>query len=229
VNVRFVVATFWCLTVAPATAFAPPAGALHLVGRGPDTAGVCGNVVVHANAAIAAALRDDQTVEHSLDRLRTVDFDESSLPEHNGVSDLRRLSGELAETSARGTSEVQRLRGYATRSDEGRRRAELTVFADALASALDRQSQIGAELDRFVTDVAERDLREGAVVSSPAPNPAVVPSQQPRYGRATGSAGWESVNAEARATVTEIGDYVSDVRRDESHAAELSDAAVGGC
>jgi hypothetical protein len=215
---------------APAAALAPPPAALHLVVRSADSSSICGNVVVHANAAIAAALRDDQTVEHSLDRLRSIDFDEPTFIQHTGVAELRRLSGDIAETSAKGAGEIQRLRGYAARIDEDRRRTELTVFADALEGALDRQGRIGQDLDRFLTDVAHREWRDGGL-GTPLPNPDDTPPPgvhiSSRIGG--GSDRWDSANAEARATASEIDEHLGDVRRDESHAADLSDAAVGGC
>lgn len=227
-DVRFVVAAIlWSAVVT--TAGASPS-VLHPIGRGPNAVGVCGNVVIHANSAIAATLHDDQTIERSIDRLRAIDFEQSTPLERTGVAELQRLSSDLAETSAHGTGEVGRLRSYAQRIDEDRQRAELSVFADALASALGRQQKMGADLNRFLVELTYRELRQEAnpaTAVDPEPRPSVGPEEitpAPRpYER------FEAPNEEARATASDFTTRLADVLRDESHAADLSEAAVGGC
>jgi hypothetical protein len=228
VDVRFVVAVIlWCAVAAPAGALP---SALHPIVRGPNTVGVCGNVVVHANSAIDAALHDDQTIERSIERLRGVDFEASTPLGRDGILDLRRLSGDLADTSAHGTSEVGRLRNYAQRIDEDRQRAELSVFADALASALDRQQKMSADLNRFLVRLTYHEMRQEAdpaTIIDPNPRPSVGPEgfTPPPHPLER----LEDPNEEARATAADFSTRLSDVRRDESHAADLSEAAVGGC
>jgi hypothetical protein len=225
VDARFVAAVAALATAVP-TGVAPPV--LHLVGRGSNGGGVCGNVVVHANAAISAALRDDQTLDRTIDRLRVLDFEESTIAQRNGVAELHNLSGDLAETSSRGASEVQRLRGYALRIDEDRQRTELAVFADALESALDRQHWMGLQLDRFLAELAYREMRERAL----QPPDADAQSGATPLGFDFGPGGYdhrEPANTVAHATAADFDRRLADVRRDESHAADLSEAAVGGC
>jgi hypothetical protein len=226
VDAVFVAAVAAALAAASPVGSAPPA--LHVIVRGANAGGICGNVVVHANAAIAAALHDDQTLERSAGRLRDIDFDERSIAQRNGVAELHRLSGDIADTSARGTSEVQRLRVYAVRIDEDRQRTELTVFADSLQSALEQQQRMGLELDKFLAGLAYRELRDSAALPSEA-DPDVIPT--PRHlgpGADPGSAG-TTASAEAQVTAADFENRLADVRRDESHAADLSEAAVGGC
>jgi hypothetical protein len=230
VDAGFVVAALLLATAANATPGSATRGALHLIGRGPNAVGVCGDVVVHANGAISAALEDDQALARTIERLRSTDFDEPSASERSGVADLRRLSGDLTDTSARGASEIVRLRGYAVRQDEERQRAELTVFADALGSALDRQQKMAADLARFMALIAYREIRgdepmapdgsEGVPSGFSAPTPSPVSAGFERSGSPT---------ATARATALDFDGRLADVRRDELRAADLSEAAVGGC
>jgi alpha-D-ribose 1-methylphosphonate 5-triphosphate synthase subunit PhnG len=227
VDVRFVVAAL-VVSAAIAPAGATPA-ALHLIGHGPNAVGICGDVVVHANGAISAALQDDQALERTIERLRATDFEESSVNERSGVADLRRLSGDLTETTARGTGEIQRLRAFAVRQDEDRQRAELTVFADALGSALDRQQKMAADLARFMASISYREIRGDENLAPDGtytmPRGQVDPTPTP-------VAGYDrpgSPNSTARATAFDFDARMAEVRRDESHAADLSEAAVGGC
>jgi hypothetical protein len=228
VDVRFVVvAILWSAVAAPAGALP---SALHPIGRGPNTVGVCGNVVVHANSAIDATLHDDQTIERSIERLHSLDFASSTPLQHDGVAELRRLSGDLADTSAHGTSEVGRLRNYAQRIEEERQRTELSVFADALASALDRQQKMGADLNRFLVRLTYHEMRQEAdpsKVIDPDPRPSVGP--EAFTPQAHPAERLDDPNEEARATAADFSTRLADVRRDESHAADLSEAAVGGC
>ena len=224
-DVRFVVVA---VALSSSAVPGPTPGALHLIGRGPNAVGICGNVVVHANAAIAAALQDDQTLERSIDHLRTTDFEDGSVGEHGGIAALRSLNSDLSDTSARGAAEVQRLRGYASREDEDRQRAELSVFADALGSAIDRQQKMAADLGHFLGFMAAREMRGDqdlpSVVNRPAAELGPRGDAPPAVSDRT-----RSPNTEARNTASDLDSRFADVRRDESHAADLSEAAVGGC
>lgn len=225
----FVVAALLLTTAANSAPASPAPGVLRLIGHGPNAVGICGDVVVHANGAISAALEDDQALERTVERLRSTDFDEPSASERLGVAELRRLSGDLTDTSARGASEIVRLRGYAVRQDEERQRAELTVFADALGSALDRQQKMAADLAHFMALIAYREMRGDQSItpdgSEGMSSGFAVPTPSPA------SAGFErgSPGATARATALDFDDRLADVRRDELRAADLSEAAVGGC
>ena len=200
---------------------------LHLIGRGANGAGICGNVAVHANAAIAASLHDDQTLERSADRLTDLDFDETNVVQRNGVAELRRLSGDIADTSARGASEVRRLRVYAVKIDDDRQRTELITFADALQSALEQQQKMGLELDKFLAGLVYREMRDQAAL--PPDDPDATPSPRPFGPEAGPGTNPTTATAEARATATDFEAKFIDVRRDEANAADLSEAAVGGC
>jgi len=213
----------WYTALAPLAA-AP--NALHPIGRDPNAVGICGDVVVHANAAITDALADDRTLERLIERLRATDFEEASVNERNGLADVRRLSADLSETSARAASEVQRLRGYAARIDEDRQRAELSVFADALGSAIDRQHKMAIDLGPFLSLMAYREIKGDQSL----PDAYATPLDMARM--ASGLAADErngSPNTKARTTASDFDARLADVRHDELHAADLSEAAVGGC
>lgn len=230
---RFVAAVVAALGAAGPLGSAQPV--LHVIGPHASSAGsICGNVVVHANAAISATLRDDQTLERSIDRLKHVDFEESNVAQRAAVNELRRLSGDLDETSVRGTGEVRRLRDYAERIEEERRRGELTVFADALESALDRQHRMGLDLDRFLAGLTYRAMRDEAAKTPRTvvnPDDSSEPTAEPyELGPSPGPHDHaETPNTQARFTAIDFDERLTEVRRDESHAADLSEAAVGGC
>src|SRR5579862_4936185 len=89
------------------TATQAPAPILREVGQQHAVAGVCGPLVVHANAAIEAAQQGDQFLSRTIVRLRSLDLETSLASRRSGLTDLNRLATALSESSLRGESELR--------------------------------------------------------------------------------------------------------------------------
>ena len=228
-------------TLVAAASPAPTAtpAALKEIGRVRAPGGVCGNLVVHANSAIAAALHDDVIVTHAIARLRSIDLN-NAFSRREGLGELNRLALELGDQAAHGDGEVRRLREQAERSSEPSNKAELRVFADGLSAALGRQKKIAVDLGAFLRFLDYRELRDIPDLSGgrgldpfnsnkngPTPSPTLPPTPPPVTGSPYENAG--SPNAMALAAAADFESRTADVRSDEAKAAEHSEAAVSGC
>jgi len=216
---------------------------LKQIGRTARSGAVCGNLVVHANSAIDAALRDDVLVGRVIVRLRETDFDDNALSKRTGVGELNRLAAELTDEALHGQAEVKRLREAAEHKGGPGLGPELRAFADALGGALARQHKIGMDLSGFLSYLDYRDMREIArPETSPGqrrgnpgggdpfgsgafPNPGTAPSPPP--GTPYANAGTPKRMAAAAAMDFEARSV--DVQSDETKAAGHSEAAVSGC
>jgi hypothetical protein len=201
--------------------------------------GICGNLVVHANSAIAAALHDDTLVTRAIARLRAINLD-NAFSRRDGLGDLARLANELGDQAARGGGEVKRLREQAERSSDSSHKADVRVFADGLSDALGRQHKIAVDLGDFLRYLDYRDLHDVpdlisrdrldpflSTKGSPTPAPTLAPTPPPVTGSPYQNAG--SPSAMALAAANDFEARTADVRRDEARAAEHSEAAVSGC
>ncbi len=232
------------LVVATLIAAASPAPTatpepLKEIGHARAPAGVCGNLVVHANSAIAAALRDDGIVTRAIARLRSIDFD-NAFSRRDGLGELSHLASELGDQSARGDGEVKRLREQADRSSDATHQAEMRVFADGLSGALGRQRKIATDLGAFLRYLDYRDLREipdlgnphgldpfNSTQGKPTPPPTAPPTPPPVTTSPYETAG--APNKMALAAAADFEGRTAAVHGDEAKAAEHSEAAVSGC
>lgn len=216
---------------------------LKQIGRTARSGAVCGNLVVHANSAIDAALRDDVLVGRVIVRLRETDFDDNALSKRSGVGELNRLAADLTDQALRGEAEIKRLREGAERKGGPGLSPELRAFADALGGALARQHKIGMDLNGFLTYLDYRDMRDIArPESSPGQrrgtpgsdpfgstgafgNPGAVPTPPP--GTPYANAGTPKRMAAAAAMDFEA--RTAEVQNDEAKAEDHGEAAVSGC
>ena len=212
---------------------------LKQIGRTTHSSTVCGNLVVHANSAIDAALHDDALVGRVVARLRDIDLENNVLSKRSGLSELNRLAADLNDESLRGESEVKRLREAAERKGGPGLNPDLRTFSDALGGALGRQHRIGVDLNNFLAYLDYRDMRE---MSRPADSPqrrgggtdpfgstgfpnASAPTPQP--GTPYSIAG--TPNRMAVAAAIDFEARNAEVQGDEARAAEHSETAVSGC
>jgi len=220
-------------TASPAPTATP--AVLKEIGRtGP--AGVCGALVVHANSAIAAALRDDALVARAIARLRSVDLENGSSARTNAMKELGSLGTVLREESGRGEAELKRLRDLSEKGKDERQKSEARVFADALGRALVQHQHVAADLNNFVAYLDYHDLREnplndasrrGSSLDPFGTNPYVRPTPSAPPGTLYGAAG--SPNKMAMAAAYDFEGRMPDVRAHEGRAADHSEAAVSGC
>ena len=211
---------------------------LHEIGAGPQTPAMCGNVVVHANAAIAAVLHADAVLARSIGRLRAIDFETFTAARRTGMTELARLAADVGESGDRGRDEVRRLREYVDHPAGADRSADLRAFADALDNVLDRQRRMGTDLGSFLSAVDLRDLRDvrdlqerslppglgggdpapGARPASPASGvpPAILERER-------------SPNGMARSMAEDLDARLGALGAEEGRAQERSEAAVSGC
>ncbi len=133
------------------------------IGRTTTIDPLCINVVVHANAAIGAALHNDESLTGSVAYLKTVDLESNDLKRTQGIHRLEKESTTLRRDAETGLSEITRLRELAKRTTDPNVKAELTAFADALGGALYRQKKAAVDLQRMIVIIeGHESLRETA-------------------------------------------------------------------
>ena len=216
---------------APTATSAPASKPLKEIGHVRASA-VCGNIVVHANSAISSALRNDATLVETVNKLRTVDLESSTLAMQRGIHDLDRLAGELHDDAVHGVGEVKRLREIAEKSTDPTRKAELKAFADSLGGALYRQKKVSMDLSGFVAYLQYRDMstpdeteRKFVTANNSDVNPTAM-TPPPNY---EGIKRHETLNEMANEAATDFEDRSQDIAVDESKAADHSEGAVSGC
>ena len=201
---------------------------------------VCGNVVVHANAAILTTLRDDAAIARVVSRLKTNDFETFGAARRAALADLARTSNDLVENVERGKSETHRLRDFALHPAGGDRSAELLAFADPLDAALDDQRKVAEAIAAFVTAIDYRDLREGArqaaAVKFTDPDDPDTFHSGGRSPTALSTPGGPTTDREApsatisaRTQANDLEAVMTQIAQDEARAALRSEPAVGGC
>ena len=238
-NVRpIALAMLWAGTGTVAVA---SSSALREIDHTAITDDVCANVVVHANSAIAATLHDDERLGLAVARLRGMDFDDGAPGKRAAVAELSRLAADVIEASKRGGGEARRLTVLASDAPH-EHAADLRIFAGALASALDRQSKMGGDLDGFLGSAGIREARSPNV---DLPPDSVAAGSFESAGTGSGSHfgghGGDAPQqpsfsprpaapiAMARSVANDLERRMSANVRDETRAAERAEAAVTGC
>jgi len=207
---------------------------LREIGRSRSPNGVCGNLVVHANSAIAAALHNDQVLARAIARLRSIDFENNALTRRNGLAELGRLAAELHDQSVHGDDELRRLDDLSGHSNETRHE-EVRAFSDALGGAFSRQRAVASDLSGFLNFLEYRELRdvEGGIGD---PNHGALDSLGRPASTLSGppavTSPYEASGSPNRMAQTAAGDFesrVAGVQLDETRAALHSEPAVTGC
>ena len=191
----------------------------------------CTTLVVHANSAIDSALRNDNALAVSVNRLKHVDLDANPLARARGLNELMGISRDMRKLAVEAEGEVKRLREIAATSEDATRKEELKTFADALGGAVFRQKRAADDLARFVVITegrvakaeAHMDMQTGGDASdglarprANAPLPAYSPS--PLY-----------LNETAREAAKDFEARIALIVADEAKAADHSIGATSGC
>ncbi|GAC1306113.1 MAG: hypothetical protein NVSMB19_18010 [Vulcanimicrobiaceae bacterium] len=231
-NVRSIaLAVLWSGAGSAAVAATSP---LREIGHTAITEDICANVVVHANSAIAATLRDDERLVRAVARLRGTDFDDANPGRRAAVAELARLAADVNASALHGGSEVARLVALADAAPRDHA-ADLRIFASALGTALERQSRMSSELDGFIGRLDVRDLRVApgsvaATVLEPVEGSRGLargigaPPQRPSFAQRP-----TAPLAMAHAVARDFETRLDANARDEARAAERAEAAVTGC
>ena len=202
---------------------------LKPIGEARTVAGACGNLLVHANAAIAAALRNDAVLERAAGRLHSADFEGNALVRRNALSEFERIAADVHADGAHGQEELKRLREQSEKSSSKDERGAADAFEGAMQSALDRQMRMAADLSALMGSIEAHELRSETAASDPhdwSPNQAgtgpAPKAQTPGLYAGTPN----EMAAEASVDFTS---RMDDVAGDEAKAAAHSEAAVSGC
>jgi len=190
------------------------------------SSGTCTAIVVRANSAIGATLRNDQTVLIAIDTLRHVDLDTTNvIQKRKGMASIARLADDLRVSSGDATAQIKKLRELAAASKDPVRKQDLNDFADALGGALKRQQRIGTDLGRMLSVINGRDARAEAQQDIMQANPyAIRPG-----GIFDSDFSTTNYNAMALAAANEVQNRTLSIAADESKAAEHVVGAVNGC
>lgn len=202
------------------------------------TQGACPIVVVHANAAIAAALHADDAIEHTIARLRAVRNDDSEFALRAMHADIAKYAAGLDEATARGSDESRRLQTVAGEGAAAPRPAKVRDLAGALAGIFARDREAGERIAGLWETLAIRAIREApAGLEARTANSSTDIDASRKYTRA----GYSEPHVAAVATplppvVAILGGLASDlearerdVSRDESRTETLVAGAVTGC
>lgn len=223
-------AVLWCGASSVAVASVSP---LREIGHIAITDEICANVVVHANSAIAASLRDDERLGRALVRLRGADLEDGSPARRSALVELSGLADGVADDANRGRDEVRRL---TTLANDARHQhaGDLAAFARALDLVFDRQQKMVGDLAAFIGGMNVRDIRASQTDTNPMLEPVQSTRGNSRYDgsgpprpsftqRPLGSL------ALARALAGELEKRTALNEHDETTAADHAEAAVTGC
>ncbi len=191
----------------------------------------CTTLVVHANSAIDSALRNDNALAVSVNRLKHVDLDANALSRSRGLNELMGISRDMRKRAVEAEGEVNRLREIASTSEDSTRKEELKTFADALGGAVFRQKRAADDLARFVAITegrvakaeATQDMQTGGDLTDammrPRSNATLPPySPSPLY-----------LNETAREAAKDFEARIALIVADEAKAADHSIGATSGC
>jgi hypothetical protein len=207
---------------------APAPAQLKEIGHGSASSNMCGVLVVHANSAISAALRDDVLITRTIALMRNSNIEPDSLSRRQAMNDLDALAAELRETETHGNGEIKRLRDLAANSSEASQNADLKSFADALGDALSRQAKMAIDLSRVLASFDYQDIR-GASPDPQATLAAEVSSNVPGRHLASESAEPTNPNLLLSTVAADFAARMALVQKAETKAADHSDGAVSGC
>jgi hypothetical protein len=206
-------------------ATAAPQQQLKEIGR-VTTNAMCTAIVMRANSAIGAALRNDQTVGLAVATLKRVDLDtNNAIDKRKSVSEIERLANDLRNSSGGADAQIKKLREMAEQATDPERKADLKEFADALGGALARQKRIGADLQRMLTIMEGREARESIRRDVAFANPGL-PLPGASFDKDYDT---KHYNEMARAAAKELEERTLSIAADESKAAEHIVGAVNGC
>jgi hypothetical protein len=191
----------------------------------------CTTLVVHANSAIDSALRNDNALAVSVNRLKHVDLDANALSRSRGLNELMGISRDMRKQAVEAEGEVKRLREIAATSEDATRKEELKAFSDALGGAVFRQKRAADDLARFVVITegrvakaeAHMDMQTGGDsadgMTKPRANATLPPySPSPLY-----------LNETAREAAKDFEARIALIVADEAKAADHSVGATSGC
>jgi hypothetical protein len=209
---------------------------LHEIGQH-GAAGVCGPLVVHANAAIASELHNHQWLAQTIGRLRTLDVEGNAMTRRQELAQLSAFSGELHDTALRGDDELRRLGDAAERLAGSSHPGGVRAFSEPLADAFAEEQRTAADLAAFVSYLDYVDLhkvRQGPEdpPASAEPNPLVRLPTNADLIAAEPSSPYEkagSPNLMGRAAGVDFSARLTAVTGLEARAAERSGDAVSGC
>jgi len=210
----------------------------------------CGEIVTHANSAIATALNNDVLVGQTIMSLRGMNLDDGNpIHRRNSLQTLGDYAKNLMKQSRSADDEVKRLRGLAAKSKDPVQQKELKAFADELGGALWRQQKIARDLNGFLAAVDFRDMMTldedqkkaniGALgVADPRlQTPADWGPTNPNYTAAQLRGGVYSLEAmkgtatgQARAAAEDFQQRIPAIANDENMAADHAQSgAFNGC
>ncbi|MGH7728561.1 MAG: hypothetical protein ACREM2_07220 [Vulcanimicrobiaceae bacterium] len=193
------------------------------------TAGVCGDVIVHANAAIAAVRADDDELAQVV-RLLEGDELASPLASPRGAgAELERAEDELTSGAARGRNELARAIGRV----RPEARPAAVGFARSLEGALSDQADDAHAIGSFL-DARERAAIRGDTSANPSDmGPSAPPlnaTPDPLGPGRPASDPFDSTNRDdPHALAREIAGHAGEIRDDEANAQAGALEAVGGC
>jgi hypothetical protein len=207
----------------------PEPAQLKEIGHGSASSNMCGILVVHANSAIAAALRDDVLIARTIAVMRTSNIEGDSLIRRQTLYDLDGLAAALRESETHGNGEIKRLRDLAANSSDESQNADLKSFADALGEALNRQAKMAADLTRVLASLDYQEMRSSTPdpQSTLAAAPAVRPA--PELHLSGDSPQRTSPNLLLSSVAADFQARMGFVQKAEAKAADHSDGAVSGC
>jgi hypothetical protein len=192
------------------------------------TNAMCTGIVMRANSAISAALRNDQTLTLAVATLRHVDLDtHNEIDKQRGMREIDKVAAELRISAGNADGQIKKLREMSQQATDPVRKAELKAFADALGGALFKQNQIGNDLQRMVVIMDGRDARAQAH----ADMMTILPQHSVLWQNAENKGVFDTHNYNQLASdaAKDVESRTLAISADESKAANHIVGAVNGC
>ena len=200
---------------------------LREIGHVAITDDVCTNVVVHANSAIAGALRDDGMLAKSIARLRGTNMEERRPGRPAALAEIASYASTIDDDTAHGRTEIKRILDIASDAPATGHPVDARAFAAALGSALDRQASMARDLDEFIRAIDVSALRPSGTDTDLVNEGHTVPGVNlGAHVRATSAI---TNSPTPRVLANDLEHRQSAVTADEDHAAAVATAAVTGC
>lgn len=219
-----------------ATAAAAASPGLREIGHIAVTDDVCTNVVVHANSAIAGALRDDAWLAKSIERLRAGDIEENRPGRPAALAEIAKYAGAIADETTHGRAELKRILDNSSGETATGHASDARAFATALGSAIERQAAMGRDLDDFVHAAEVAALRPSDA-DADADRHVLPPASIGPHARGSVPLAASETYAfregprspTLRGIANDLEKHLAAVAADESRAQTFAEAAVTGC
>jgi hypothetical protein len=158
-------------STAPSPAPQPSPTQLQEIGH--VKAGVCGQLLAHANGAISHVFQNDHTMVATIKSFRALDFSDAQAKE-SSIRDLLALATSFRDETAKGRAELKALQALEPQISDPVQKQGVAAFAGSLNGVLSRQASEARNIDAFLQyygydDPSAALAEDNAPIGAPTP------------------------------------------------------------